>query len=143
MVIFGQGKTARKLIHEHYRANTRRVKIPVEVDVAVPVPPHERRYPLEHWRLKRRTIKAHAWIWSNVGSGDVQFRTQVPRWTLEDYVSGDLGPSQALRVAERGYLEEEVSVVESEDEVWEEVREVLRGGAGHLDYGREAGFTGW
>lgn len=143
MVIFAQGKKARRLIHKHYRANARRVTVDVEIDVAVPVPYFQRVFPTEHWRLMRRTIRAHAWIWSNVGSGDVQFRTQAPRWTLEAYISGSLGPVQSLRIEEAAYLDDEVFVAEKDDADEREKREAVDGGGGHLDYDRMPGFTGW
>ncbi|KAK5122103.1 hypothetical protein LTR85_004349 [Meristemomyces frigidus] len=143
MLIFGQGKKARRLIHEHYRAKTRRVTVEVQVDVAVPVPLFQRKLPTDSWRLKRRIISAHAWIWSNAGSGDVQFRTQCPKWTLEDYIEGNLAPKQPLRIERAGFLEDEVSIIENDNEDEEEVREVIYGGCGALDYDRGPGFTGW
>ncbi|KAK5129823.1 hypothetical protein LTR08_002800 [Meristemomyces frigidus] len=143
MVIFGQGKRARRIIHGHYSANARRVTVDIEIDVGVPVSTSERDFPGERWRFKRRTVSAHAWIWSNVGSGDVHFRTRTPRWTLEDYISGKLAPTQAMRTVDAGWLEDDISISGSDVDAHQELREVVRGGGGSLDYQRGAGFTGW
>ncbi|KAK4546406.1 hypothetical protein LTR36_002083 [Oleoguttula mirabilis] len=118
-------------------------QVDVHVDVAVSVPVSERDYPTEHWRLKRRVVSGHAWIWSNVGSGDVLFRTQYPRWTLEDYIDGNLAPQQALRIGDACYLKDEVTVIVTDDDEGKEDRKVVYGGCGPLDSDRGHGFTGW
>lgn len=143
MLVFGQGKKARRHIHEHYRGNSRRVTVEVQVDVAVAVPVFERNYPTERWRLKRRVVSAHAWIWSNVGSSDAHLRTQCPRWTPEAYINGDLSPKQPLRIEDAGYLEDEVILIDSDAEEQQEERPEASGGWGSTDYDRGAGFTGW
>ena len=142
MLIFGQGRKGRDRIHAHYRPHCRRVKVPVEFDVQVGVPLSGRDFSHERWRLQRRTIWAHAWLWSNVGSSDAFFCSKADGWRLEGYLEGDLGPRLSLRVEEDGKWEDvEVSVDESEDEP--EEREVGHGGCGTLDYERADSFTGW
>lgn len=146
MLVFGLSKTSRKLIHRHYRPNTRRVKLSVEVDVVVKVPLHERSHPDQNWRLQRRHVWAHAWIWSNVGSVDVHFPTTFPRWSLEDYIGGAFEPEQKLRIeptakGDEGEKGEVDFVYESDNEM--EHREVVYGGCGELDYERVDYHTGW
>ena len=144
MLIFGQGKSARKRIHKHYRPRARRAKVQVEIDIKVLEPDQDLDSPYQRWRLQRRKIWAHAWFWSNIGSGDVHFRTESPRWTLEDYLAGNLGPDQELRIEPTGMLEDEVEVDDSDFEIEQEKREIVRGGCGTLDYERaEYGFAGW
>ena len=143
VVIFGQGKRARRIIHNHYSANTRRVTVDIEIEVRVPVPFAERDFPTERWRLIRRTVSAHAWIWSDVGSCDVHFRTQAPRWTLEDYISGTLGSMHTMRIEDAGWLRDDGGVCGNDEGVEKKEREAVYSGTGLLDYERDTGFTGW
>lgn len=130
MLVFGLGKEARHLVHQHYRPCCRRIKAEIQVDVLVPVGIWDRRLVDEKWRLQRRKIWAHCWIWSNVGSGDVHFRTQEPAWTLEEYLiaSTDDQPEWAIRVEETAkgdeiYSEDGCPVEMDEDEDEDEKRE--------------------
>lgn len=145
MLVLGQGRDSRNVIHEHYRPHCRRIKVEVEVDVAVTVPHHERDYETERWRLQRRTVWAHAWLWSNAGSSDTHFRTQVPRWNLEDYLAGALGPKEPPRIEEDGWPDAEVIIADTQYErvSQQPKREIVYGGCGSLDYIVEDHFTGW
>lgn len=149
MVIFGQGRNARDEIHEHYRPHSRRVKVQVEIDVLVEIPPFERQSPYELWRLQRRTIWVHTWLWSDVGNIDTQLRSQVPGWTLEDYLAGEMDMDQSMRVQYSSTSEEDGYYVMGAPENHREIereqdRQVVYGGCGSLDYERvESGFAGW
>ncbi|KAK3680046.1 hypothetical protein LTR78_000423 [Recurvomyces mirabilis] len=145
MVVFGQGKESRNLIHQHYRENCRRVKVEVEIDVSAPVSSADRDHPLENWRLQRRKVWAHAWLWANVGSGEVKFRSQAERWTIEDYLSGALeSHTEPINIQE---VWPDVDVDVDDDDAAGETklpkREIVYGGRGHLDYIVEKHFTGW
>ena len=143
MLVLGQGRPGRNLIHQHYQPRTRRVKVQIELDVVVPKPAGYT--PTERWYLKRRRIWAYAWLWSNAGSGDVLCRSTTSRWTLEDCIAGDLGPKQSLRIEPnaRGDEGEDGEIDVSSDCGNQEEREVIYGGCGHLDYDRVDAFTGW
>ncbi|EMC97766.1 hypothetical protein BAUCODRAFT_31761 [Baudoinia panamericana UAMH 10762] len=143
MLIFGQGKDSRKLINEHYRSDARRIKLQVEVDVQVPVLAHERDFPSERWRLKRRRVEAHVWLWANARTGDAYLRTHAPKWTLEDYLAGTLAPRAPLKVLDSSLLHEEVDLSDDEREQARPQHETIDGGYGNLDYQIEYRFTGW
>ena len=156
MVIFGQGKEGRNLIHRHYRPNARRVKVQVEIDVLIPAFPTDHTLPCYHWVFQRRKIWAHAWLWCNVSSVDVQFRSEQTGWTLEAYLAGDLAANQSLRIEPAGRLGEDYDADGVTDEDDNEApqhhyrrkpkvepREVVYGGPGHLDYERDAAAVGW
>ncbi|KAF2485931.1 hypothetical protein BDY17DRAFT_67634 [Neohortaea acidophila] len=87
MVIFGQGRAGRDRIHEHYRPHARRVKAQVEIDVLVPAPSY---LPEERWKLQRKTISAHLWLWADMEALDGRTTSLSRRWKLEDYLAGDL-----------------------------------------------------
>ncbi|TKA74472.1 hypothetical protein B0A55_05239 [Friedmanniomyces simplex] len=71
------------------------------------------------------------------------FRTQAPRWSIEDYLGGNLEPRQAPHVVE-DWPDVELDVTEGQNaESRLAEREVVYGGAGNIDYIRAAGFTGW
>ncbi|KAK4554307.1 hypothetical protein LTR86_008515 [Recurvomyces mirabilis] len=146
MVIFGQGKESRNLIHQHYHENCRRVKVEVEIEISVPLSSADRNHPLERWRLQRRKVWAHAWLWANVGSGDVGFRSQAERWTIEDYLSGALEAYTEPINIQEVWPDADIDV-DDDDGVVETPklpeREVVYGGCGHLDYVVEKHFTGW
>ncbi|TKA52885.1 hypothetical protein B0A55_12440 [Friedmanniomyces simplex] len=143
MVVFGLGAQSRKLIYNHYQANGRRVKVEVEIDVSVAIPPTDRNFERERWRLRRRKVWAHAWLWSNAGSGDAMSRTQAPRWSIDDYLGRNLEPRQAPLVVEN-WSDVDLDVSEGQNaESRLAEREVLYCGAGNIDYISAAGFTGW
>lgn len=149
MVLFGQGKKGRKKIHQHYRTKTRRVTLAVEIEVVVPISAHHRLCPEDRWDLQRRTIRAHVWIWADVGSRDVHSRTKFPRWTLEHYISGTFRADPVLDVRDASaWPDAEVMVLEDDekdekDEKRDPRRDFLQAGIGSLDYERCQKFTGW
>ncbi|KAK5167666.1 uncharacterized protein LTR77_007365 [Saxophila tyrrhenica] len=101
MLIFGQARAARDRIHAHYRDTCRRVKVQVEVEFLAPNPSENA------WVLFRKRIWAHAWLWANVGSGDVEFRGVRERWTLEEYLAGKLGGERRMMLGEEGWIGED------------------------------------
>lgn len=125
MLVFGEGKAGRKSIHQHYGPNTRRVTVEVQCDFAVPVLAPSREHAHERWRLQRHKVRASAWLWANVGSGDVHLRNVVPKWTLEDYVEGKLEGERGMRVEESPWMEETLAV------------------PGSVSDDRADGFNGW
>lgn len=140
MLVLGQGRNNRRLIHDHY-ADTRRMKVKVEIEVLRPVPFFDRRSIGERWRRERKAIWAHAWLWSDVSSPDLCFRHEVPMWTLEDYVSGTIRTENgsSLRIRNDWKLTDE------EDENLEEepAREIVYAGSGMLEYERLDKWAGW
>ncbi|KAH9845073.1 hypothetical protein Tdes44962_MAKER06862 [Teratosphaeria destructans] len=147
MLLFGEGRNGRKAIHHHYTAalpHTHRVRLPVQIDVLVPVPKHEARvFPSQKWKLKRRTVVARVWV-ARTG------RAGVGRWSLEQYLGGEVGGGQEMDVrGPEGWEDCEVEVAETgveeeaEEEEEEGERQVVIGGWGALDYGRCKGFAGW
>jgi len=148
MVVFGQGKQARNLIHQHYRRHARRVKLEVEIDVCVPVePPLDLAVPSTRWRLQRRKVWAHAWLWSDTSIANFHFGPEKRRWTLEDYLHGTLAPPQTLRIEPDGKGDERNDSDGSDAfnglERAPKQRPVIRSGCGHLDYERTETFSGW
>lgn len=155
MIIFGQGSAGRKRIHKHYRPHARRVKVEVEVETIVLTTPSDGSSASGQWRPQRRTIWAHAWLWSNFGSIDVEFRQT---WTLEKYLSSTLaGPEPAgdtLRIEGNRQPDVEIEVDSSDYECETEKHESVQGDCGdldvlsdceHLDYEGVLGlgFGGW
>jgi hypothetical protein len=96
MLLFGQGKASRDAVHRHYRPGAKRRKVGVECDVWVEVPPAEQEVIGHGWRLERRTIQAHVWIWS----GEVEDCKggECRDWRLEDYFAGNLDEKLPMRV---------------------------------------------
>lgn len=151
MVLFGQGKRARDLIHRHYRPNAKRKKVPVEIEVMVVKAPEHRQHEQDLWEPHRRMIYVHAWK----QSGEIESCTSgkgtspCPNWTLEDYLAGTLAPELPMRIKANAKGDEEADgylgrdVVEYVIEV--EKREVIYGGPGRLAYERIKGNTwsGW
>jgi len=90
----------------------------------------------ERWRPRRQRIYAHVWLYSNAGSGDAIFRTQAPKWTIEDYIEGNLETGE-------GWQDFGDDRSERYGESRLEEREVVYSGSGHLDYVRADYFTGW
>jgi hypothetical protein len=105
MLIFGQGKASRDMVHQHYRPGAKRREVGVEVDVWVRIPPHERETTTELWRLERRSVQAHAWIWS----GDVEGckGAECRDWTIEDCLAGNLEDDLPMRVETDGKGDED------------------------------------
>jgi hypothetical protein len=144
MLLLGEGKEGRKRIHEHYRRKTRRITVPVEIDVFIPMVANEGSMPTLRWQFKRRTIQAYAWIWANVGGGEAHFHSAAPRWTLEGYLSGEYSPQQQIDIRDADDWPDAEVGVEGTAEDWKkERREVVYGGGGHLDYERADCWTGW
>lgn len=147
MIIFGEGRNNRDLIHAHYRPNARRVKVQVEVDVVDKVPLEDREFPTERWRLRRKTIWAHAWLWSDLSV--VETALDVSCWKLEDYLSGHLSAQLSLRISRSGNGDEaedgELDVdVNDRGHGNSAEREVVYARHGTLDYERvRHGFAGW
>lgn len=146
MLMLGLGRESRDLIHAHYRTdNCRRIKVQTEIDVVVPIPNSEdRNFRAERWRLKRRTVWAHAWLWAGqVGSADVKALCQAPArgWTIEAFLSGEIEVAAAPHVVEqrRDAEAEVVELVENQPQS----RETVYGASGPLEYERGVGFTGW
>ncbi|KAK4888673.1 hypothetical protein LTR27_012459 [Elasticomyces elasticus] len=138
VVVFGLGAESKKVIHDHYRLHCRRVKVEVEIDVSVALAPANRVFPGEFWRLQRSKVPCHVYLWSNAGSGDAMFRTQAQRWTIDDYLGGNLEPAQALNIVE-GWQDVELGDLDNDaDEV--EERGVTHDGAGSSE--REHVCTG-
>lgn len=146
MLIFGQGKDARTLIHQRYRRqHAKRKRVQVEIEVVV-------RSHDEHWRIERRTITAHAWLFSRirecpVSDGTEDAEKKCPSWGLEEYLEGQLEDHAPLRIEadakgdedQDGYIGRDVM----EYEIQSEQREIVMGGGGMLDYERASYFTGW
>ena len=161
IVLFGQGRESRDLIHRHYRPYARRVKVQVEIDVSIPVPISERRFADENWTLERRRIWAHSWLWSDAANAGEYLRMDLPGWRLEDYLAGNYEQDEHLRIGRDGSLgkdyDGEVSGDESDDgvsvhaetEVKEDEeegsgkREVVYGGCGSVEYERDEAAIGW
>ncbi|KAK3627112.1 hypothetical protein LTR56_019436 [Elasticomyces elasticus] len=138
IVVFGLGAESKKIIHDHYRSHCRRVKVEVEIDVSVALAPANRVFPGELWRLQRSKVPCHVYLWSNAGSGDAMFRTQAQRWTIDDYLGGNLEPAQVLNIVE-GWQDVQLGDLDSDaDEV--EERGVTHNGAGSAE--RELVCTG-
>ncbi|KXT15857.1 hypothetical protein AC579_10411 [Pseudocercospora musae] len=150
MLIFGQGKDSRTLIHQRYRRqHAKRKRVQVEIEVVVP---GDRATP-EVWRIERRTITAHAWLFSRIREcpvcdGTENAEKKCPTWVLEEYLEGQLEDHAPLRIEadakgdedrEDGYIGRDVM----EYEIQSEQREVVMGGRGMLDYERATYFTGW
>ena len=87
MLVFGLGRAARGLIHEHYRPYCRRIKAEVQVDLLVPI----------GWQVERYKIWAHVWVWSNAISVDARFRATVSGWSIGGYLDIN-DPESALRI---------------------------------------------
>ena len=100
MLIFGEGKDGRDQIHKHYRPHAKRIKLQVEMDMAVPIPSEDRKTPDERWALKRKRLLAHAWLWADVRDIDNHFRVDLEGWKLEEYLAGKYTLNQAMRVEE-------------------------------------------
>lgn len=141
MLIFGEGKQGRRILHDFYRETFTKVTVEVEADITVPVY-KDREHENEQWRLQRRKIKAVTWIWSNVTSGDAHFRHMAPKWKLEDYLEGKLDQNRTMRIESRLWIEEMVNAPGGDD--WEE-GQVEASGGGSVDLGdaRESLFAGW
>lgn len=153
MLVFGLGKAARRLIHDHYRkqAKRRKVQIELELNVLVTGPGPHSVFEQKRFRPRRRALQAHVWLWSKKRGGE-NFLEQG-EWNLEDHLLGNLGPKQtALRVEEDGKGDEDDDgwIGRKVEEVYldgkvDDIREAVRGGTGTLDYERVKGndFTGW
>ncbi|KAK0896881.1 hypothetical protein LTR02_010987 [Friedmanniomyces endolithicus] len=144
MVVFGLGATSREIIHNHYRANGRRVKVEVEIDVWVAISQMIRDPELERYQLERRKVWAHTWLWADAGSGDSLSHSQTRTWNIDDYLDGNFELRQTPHVAEE-WSDVDLDVFENSgrpDKRVEE-RECIHASAGHLDYMRGPGFTGW
>ena len=94
MLVFGEGKLTRGLIHEHYREDAKRVKMLVEAETSVPYSHDERASRGEGCTPRRQWIPAHVWLWSsNRQDEDVQLSSEDPvPWTLENYLEGNSSP---------------------------------------------------
>lgn len=138
VLVFGLGKEARKIIHRHYRhyrANAKRTRVRVEVDLRSP-----------NHTLHRRVIEARAWLCnSNRTKYDV---VEGATWTLEKYLEGKLEPRQTLlRISpslrgdedDDGYIGRDVQ----ERVIEEGKKEIVYGSGGGLAYERAKTFTGW
>ncbi|KAK0934856.1 hypothetical protein LTR29_013570 [Friedmanniomyces endolithicus] len=144
MVVFGLGATSREIIHDHYRANCRRVKVEVEIDVQVAMPSTERDFGMERWQLERRKVWAHVWLWANAGNGDLLTHTQARRWSIDDYLEGNLEPKEIPHIVEdRSDVDVGVPRDDGHAERRVKDRECVYGVTGHLDYIRGPDFTGW
>ncbi|CZT23477.1 uncharacterized protein RCC_09191 [Ramularia collo-cygni] len=123
MLLFGQGKHARQLIHTHYRADTntgtttahtpsmpppKRRKVPVEIEIMVPQPRERRRHSRDFWRPQRIVISVHAWKSTSAEEGNFQACEEreggrcVAEWTLEGYLAGTLGREEGLSIGIQG-----------------------------------------
>ncbi|EME86688.1 uncharacterized protein MYCFIDRAFT_206910 [Pseudocercospora fijiensis CIRAD86] len=134
MLIFGQGKDARNVVHQRYRRqHAKRKRVEVEIEVLVPGQD-------EPWRPERRTIIAHAWLFSRIRECSVSDGTEVaekkcPSWYLEGYLAGQLEPHDRLRISadakgdedQDGYIGRDVKEYEIQSEQ-REVRIILQGG---------------
>lgn len=153
MLVFGLGKSDRRLIHNHYRKHAKRKKVQVEVELLVQLPnPNSKHHMYEEkcWLPQRRALEAHVWLWSTKRGGE-EFLGE--EWSLEDYLLGNLGPKQTLlriEVDARGDEDDDGWIGRELEEVViepgkEEEREVVYGGTGGLDYERDesVSFTGW
>lgn len=149
MLVFGQGRAGRDRIHRHYRPYARRVKVHVETDVIVSIPPFSRDYVHELWRYHRRKIKAHAWLRSKVCSVHPFFCPERPHWSLEEYLAGTNEDDESLRIDPSAYGLEEDGGVSLPNNYYDnmdvpEEKTVVYAGCGNLDYERvEDGWTGW
>ncbi|KAK5119121.1 hypothetical protein LTR62_000332 [Meristemomyces frigidus] len=156
MLVFGLGKVSRRLIHQHYRSTCKRVKVEVELDVAVPVLPGERDFTGERWRVVRRKVWADVWLWAN--DLDFVFKGVVPGgWRIEDYLTGGSGREGGMDVRSPeewedvlieageadGQLEGGEAYVVQGTMQPEPKTEVVYGGCASLNYNRESHFTGW
>ncbi|SMQ47515.1 unnamed protein product [Zymoseptoria tritici ST99CH_1A5] len=94
MLVFGQGKASRDAVHQHYRPGAKRRKVGVEIDVWVESPPGESA--ARPWRLQRRTVQAHAWIWS--GNLEDCRGGECREWTIEDSLAGTLEEEMPMRI---------------------------------------------
>lgn len=153
MILFGQGKRARGLVHRHYRPqHTKRKKVAVEIEVVVLKPMACRRHEFDFWEPQRRTIYAHVWKrcrGGTEGCGAGEGNSRCPDWTLEEYLAGLLTPDLPMRIEanakgderEDGYLGRDVA----EHDIEVEKREVVYGGPGRLYYERIKGDgrLGW
>ncbi|KJX98315.1 hypothetical protein TI39_contig418g00009 [Zymoseptoria brevis] len=94
MLVFGQGRASRDAVHQHYRPGAKRRKVEVEIDVWVESQPGESATCL--WHLQRRTVRAHAWIWS----GDLEDCSggECRDWTIEDSLAGTLEEEMPMRI---------------------------------------------
>lgn len=151
MVIFGQGKRARELIHKHYGLHAKRKKVPVEIEVIVLKAAKDRQHEHDIWGPQRRTIFVHAWRRSAEieGCTSRQGTTPCANWMLESYIAGTLAPELPMRIEASAKGDEDADgylgrdVVEYDIEV--EKREVIYGAPGRLAYERIKGNTwsGW
>lgn len=153
MLVFGLGKEARRLIHNHYRthAKRRKVQVEVELNILVTEPGPHNAFERKVFRPRRRAIQAHVWLWSKKRGGE-DFLDEG-EWNLDDYLLGNLGPKQtALRVEEnaKGDEDEDGWIGRKVKEVYldgkeDDMMDAVRGGTGSLDYERAKGneFTGW
>lgn len=154
MLVFGQGKKARNIIHQHYMRNqrSRRKRVSVEIEVLVPVPLSQRATTDDLYCLERRRIEAHAWLDSRIEECSISDGTEdsadpCQTWHIEDYLTGKLEPEAPLRIEpsakgdedEDGYIRRDTK----EFDFRFEQREVVLGRGGTLDYERARHFTGW
>ena len=163
MLIFAQSRKRRDCIHRHYRPDTRRMKVQVEIDVQIsaeiPVNPSNPELVEQRWHLERRRIWAHAWLWSDISNFDSQFRHDLPGWTLEEYLAGNFNTDNELRLdstntkLRKKYRWEKDGVPDEwndehhlDDPHWNQgprEQDVLYGGPGTLDYERDDAAIGW
>lgn len=141
MLVLGQGSRNRDIIHNHF-PNTRNIKVKVEIEILRPVSGLDRRFAGERWRRERKGIWAHAWLWADVESADLCSGSDVPKWTVEDYISGRIRrcDSTSLKVKHEWKAAEDMEHGEIEEG---REREVVRGGPGRLTYERMDTYTGW
>lgn len=151
MLIFGQGKSSRRRIREHFRPHARRTKVLVETDVKVFLPVYGRGFVGERWQLHRRRFEAHAWAQR---SGQCSMHPsgcpETRLWTLENYLEGFRDDeNKDLRIDPSAYEIEEdggVSLPQCVDERLSDApeREIVWAASGHILYDRlEEGWSGW
>lgn len=127
MLLFGQGKESRKLIHAHYKnLYMRRKSVDVEIEVNVPsfIPVKEGqggegKMKVE-WKIERLTISAHAWLAdahdveechldlakAAVSCGDDingdEETESCREWKLEEYLEGKYEAPGPMRISDDG-----------------------------------------
>lgn len=97
MLFLGSGREARRAIKSHYRAVAKRVRLPVVLEVCVPVPRAERVDESERWRLEARSVVAQVFVWR----GKVEGKGR--EWRLGEMIAGGYGTEdEGIHVVQMG-----------------------------------------